>query len=689
MTPEQRAALLEVLALEREIEAAAAETLQVWLDPARAAVLPVFTAAAQDEIPPDPNAIAQTGPVWEAELDRRFMPRMAALLDRQLGSAADRLGEWRGRYLASVRARLVDVPANAARRVAAAIRDRAGQAVSVVRELAVKALDYAASWRDDATRIGRTEAIGLFNAARVAAADLEERDTGIPLDKTWLSLHDDRVRDSHRHADRQRVPLAAKFQVGGAYLEFPGDPNGPPDEVIGCRCVVVITPSALEIPAPARVASAADTGGTTMARRFEALLIPTGVVGRSGTTMLAANVELVDTALPLPMKWQRADIPAHDGSVTVGAIEQLEVRDTGVWGIGTMLDNAETAEVEQQIEAGVTQPSAELVARAETLTDAAGNPVTPETAEQLWMDGAPVVMRIDVAEIVGASLVSVPEFRETSITLGDTTEQAPNLSLVAAAQPRIVPPDIYPASYFEDPKLTEPTPIHVTADGRVIGHLACWNAEHRAYPNQQVTPYRSHSGYAEFHQSPVHLDNDEVLRVGRLTVGGGHAVPGRGMRAALEHHDNVSTCWAFVRAGEDDIGIWVSGAIEANAPERMVKLALQTPHSGHWEPVAGHPELILGHAVNAPGFSTPLVQQARNKEGELAMVASCGPAPARPPMPESLLADIARRGAEAYALQQAEAQRQQAAQALVASMSGRRRILADVIREDHARRKVS
>ncbi|MBF6277058.1 phage minor head protein [Nocardia nova] len=692
MSSERRAALLDVLTLEHEIEALAATALRAWLKAATDAALPVYTASAV--IPPDPNAIARTAAAWEQQLDNGFLPKLGAIVDRLLGDDRERLAEWKSRTLASVRSGLLGIPGRAAKKVEASLRETAGQALDKARRAAAKALSFADSWRGDAAEIGRNSGVALYNAAKLARAELEERSTGKALDKMWLSLHDDRTRTSHRHADRQRVPLAADFVVGGFSLRFPGDRLGPPEEVIGCRCVVVILDSpdnSLENDAIA--ASTAPMEGKPMAgRTFEAMLMPAGIVGRSGMSMLSPAAQLLDTKLPLALKWQPKDDPGHDGSVTVGAIESLELRDGGLWGTGTMLDGPDTEQAIQQIEAGVTAPSAELVVRSETLTDTAGSPVTPDTADQMWMDGAQVVMRMDAVEIVGASLVSVPEFRETTITLGDVVDNAPALALVAAAvesAARIVEPDIYPASYFEDPQLTGPTPIDVDEGGRVFGHLALFNSSHRAFPNIKRAPYRSHSGYADFHQSSARLDNGEKMRVGRLTVGGGHGPCGSGPRPALAHYDDVSTCWALVRAGEDQFGIWVAGAIHAQADEAMVKLALGTPHSGHWEPIGGYPELIAAHAVNSPGYA--IYTSSQDEDGNLAMVASFGPRPAHPAADTAILDAVAQRAVELYAERQAAEQRRVAARKLVAASAPRRRTLADVIRESHARnvRKVS
>ncbi|MEU1550214.1 phage minor head protein [Nocardia sp. NPDC005745] len=679
MNQQQRDDLVAILTLERELEAAVGAALRPWLATARAAALPALVAAA---IPPDPDAIGRHADAeWDRAVDETVLPRLGAALTRLLGENADRLTDWRAQYLASARTRLAALPARAIRRVRAAVRDAAGATVDAVRAAVDTALSWT-QWRSDAALTARNEAVSAFNASRLAAAEAHARETGVRLDKQWIALHDSATRHSHMDADRQRVPLDQPFLVGGAQLMYPHDPDGPIEETANCRCVVLILNAAPLEPA---ALTAAHTGGT-MPRTFEALLIPTGVVGRSQGWMLASNVQLVDSALPLALKWQKTADPGHDGAYTVAVLETLELRDGAVWGTGVMLDTPEAAEAAAEVEKKVSRPSIELVARSEVLADSSGNPVSIETAEQMYMDGAAIVSRIDVAEIVAATLVSVPEFRDAHMILGEEADAEHTLALVAAA--RIVEPDLYPADFFQDPHLTEPTPIHVTAEGRVMGHLACWETMHTAYPDMARTPYRSFSGYNEFHQSPVNLDNGERLQCGRLTVGGGHAPAGRGVIAARQHYDDVTTCWAYVCAGEDDLGIWVSGAIDFQAPEDMVKRALQTPHSGHWERANGHPELLAAHAVNTPGFPIP-ARRMRDRDGDLALVASFAPRHSRPPLPTSLLEDIARRGAQAYAQQQAADQRAAAAREIVAETSDRRRKLAAAIREDSARRRAS
>lgn len=57
--------------------------------------------------------------------------------------------------------------------------------------------------------------------------------------KIWLATEDERTRPTHRAAEGQRRRLNEPFEVGGAQLRYPGDPLGPADEVINCRCTTV------------------------------------------------------------------------------------------------------------------------------------------------------------------------------------------------------------------------------------------------------------------------------------------------------------------------------------------------------------------------------------------------------------------------------------------------------------------
>lgn len=85
-----------------------------------------------------------------------------------------------------------------------------------------------------ATVIARTEVIGASAAGSISAM----RSTGLVATKTWLATEDDRTRPDHADADGQIVALEEAFEVGDATLDHPGDPDGPADEVIQCRCTL-------------------------------------------------------------------------------------------------------------------------------------------------------------------------------------------------------------------------------------------------------------------------------------------------------------------------------------------------------------------------------------------------------------------------------------------------------------------
>ncbi len=92
--------------------------------------------------------------------------------------------------------------------------------------------------RRRAETIARTET-GI--AASVGAAAAAEA-TGLQLDKRWFSTEDERTRPTHNAAHDQVRAMHQLFDVGGAKMRFPRDPNGPPQEVINCRCIVLYEP---------------------------------------------------------------------------------------------------------------------------------------------------------------------------------------------------------------------------------------------------------------------------------------------------------------------------------------------------------------------------------------------------------------------------------------------------------------
>jgi len=55
--------------------------------------------------------------------------------------------------------------------------------------------------------------------------------------KTWVTMMDEKVRDTHNDIHGQTVPINDYFMVGGFPARYPHDPDLPADEIVNCRCV--------------------------------------------------------------------------------------------------------------------------------------------------------------------------------------------------------------------------------------------------------------------------------------------------------------------------------------------------------------------------------------------------------------------------------------------------------------------
>lgn len=169
------------------------------------------------------------------------------------------------------------------------------------------------------------------------------------------------------------------------------------------------------------------------------------------------------------------------------------------------------------------------------------------------------------------------------------------------------------AEDFADPGFTEPTALTVDGD-RIYGHAALWNTCHVGIADECVIAPRSPSGYAYFHTGEVELADGDRLAVGVLTMGTGHApiydaqrrvVPAQ---AAAAHYDNTGTQAAWVRAGEDEHGIWLAGILNPGLNDLQRRTLRAGAASGDWRRIGGALELVATLAVNVPGFPVPRTQ---------------------------------------------------------------------------------
>lgn len=169
-------------------------------------------------------------------------------------------------------------------------------------------------------------------------------------------------------------------------------------------------------------------------------------------------------------------------------------------------------------------------------------------------------------------------------------------ALVASAAP-VAPPD----EWFEPFDLEGATPLTVTADGRVFGHLATWDSCHRGgqFSGQCVKP-PSDPKAPFFQLGEVVTASGATVDVGVVTLGGGHFTK-NGAITSIEHMDDVTTAAAVVVVREDDYGIGLFGSITSDATPAMVAALRRSPLSAAWRKERGKYRLVGAHAVNVPG----------------------------------------------------------------------------------------
>jgi uncharacterized protein with gpF-like domain len=139
---------------------------------------------------------------------------------------------------------LVRIPDEVYNLVFAEITDavNAGADNEQVADRVDRVLEYSGSerWPSRARTIAQTETTRAYGAGTLAGGLEQSRVTGRLLRKRWDTERDERVRVSHREVDGEVRDLGMPFYVDGVPLMFPGDPMGPPETVINCRCDLVI-----------------------------------------------------------------------------------------------------------------------------------------------------------------------------------------------------------------------------------------------------------------------------------------------------------------------------------------------------------------------------------------------------------------------------------------------------------------
>jgi hypothetical protein len=192
----------------------------------------------------DPARVSDHAPFWTDQVNVEIVPAIRRTLSaawRRVRREEPESDPYVADYLNAAGNRLVNVPDEVYARIVAEVErgiqegrslDRVTEDVQVLLTASGTAL-----WPNRARTVARTETMGAVNAGVFRAAQLDAQARGdLAPAKVWIATDDARTRPTHNEADGQRTLLGSPFRVGGSELLFPGDPRGPAQEVINCRC---------------------------------------------------------------------------------------------------------------------------------------------------------------------------------------------------------------------------------------------------------------------------------------------------------------------------------------------------------------------------------------------------------------------------------------------------------------------
>lgn len=364
---------------------------------------------------------------------------------------------------------------------------------------------------------------------------------------------------------------------------------------------------------------------------WEGTIVVEGVATGDGREFAADSLEWGD--LPIPLRWNIED--SHGGmpqtkAVLVGRIDTIQRVDgrleaTGVFDLGG--DNGR--ECHRLVEGGFLKG---VSVDVDDVADADIEYVFPDGEDGEDPGGLdalfmmPEKMIFNHGRVRAATMCDIPAFIEAEIRLvdmptveseGDDVAAAAVLEearqvVTAAATAELVKP---PREWFENPKLSVYTPIVVTDDGRIYGHVAEWTECHIGYSDFCIDP--PHEDSHPYYMTGEMLCSDgSRVAVGQITVGTGHAEMGIGARAATAHYDNTGASVADVSVGNDEIGIWLAGALRPDASASQIRdLRAAGRVSGDWRRIGGQLRLVGLLAINVAGFPGPSSLSVRVASG--------------------------------------------------------------------------
>jgi len=184
-----------------------------------------------------------------------------------------------------------------------------------------------------------------------------------------------------------------------------------------------------------------------------------------------------------------------------------------------------------------------------------------------------------------------------------------------------------PQAWFDHPG-TIPTDrrITITPEGRVYGYVALWDTCHAGLPGCQKAPKGSPSDYGYAHQGETLTQEGTLVATANIGGGAGHAPLDHGAPPAF--YENTSTQLMRVKYGEDEKGLWFSGAMWPDANELSIARIRASAVSGDWRFFGSWRKAGSGYdfagacLVNMPGYPMANAGDVANRSGEMVGIAA-------------------------------------------------------------------
>jgi hypothetical protein len=253
--------------------------------------------------------------------------------------------------------------------------------------------------------------------------------------KTWITMLDENVRDTHADLHGEQRDATDTFTVNTsppAIMQYPGQPVGPPEAWINCRCVLAVDVAAAALTAAVAPGDPRDTDDMNQDdidteegddeppvpdelivpidgdQPVYGVMAPEGVESGDGRSFAPEGLEW--RPLPLPLTWQRANDPEHQGSIVVGRVDTIDRRGNLLHWSGVLLDGVpEVEEVTMLIAQGALRGVSVDVDKAKVTAADEG-------------DGNEMPQVEYAGRVSGLTIVQIPAFDEAYIRLGYDTD---------------------------------------------------------------------------------------------------------------------------------------------------------------------------------------------------------------------------------------------------------------------------